>query len=200
MFSRSCVRAASVCHGYKLPSHHLNGQGEWRITGGCSMGQETCTCFGLELTPESMPGWPISKKKRKDPVPSTNDGCSGKEGWWFFFFNVFLSLSSLPPRVPLFLSNSVNLVSTAKLCRNTQWGLQEWEQWLSRVVCACVSVCVYACMCGYVCVCVCLTCLWNKNVLVCPKTDIWLCPIGYRGLQTLSLPLHTGPQCFTPPG
>lgn len=155
MFSRSRVRAASVCHGYKLPSHHLNGQGEWRITGGCSMGQETCTCFGLELTPESMPGWPISKKKRKDPVPSTNDGCSGKEGWWVFF--LMFSSPFPPSRVPLFLSNSVNLVSTAKLCRNTQWGLQEWEQWLSRLVCACVSVCVYACMCGYVCVCVCVS-------------------------------------------
>ena len=53
---------------------------------------------------------------------------------------------------------------------------------------------MYVCVAG-----VCLTCWWNKNVLVCPQTDIWLCPIGHRGLQTLSLPLHTGPQCSTPP-
>lgn len=197
MFSRSCVRAASVCHGYKLPSHHLNGQGEWRITGGCSMGQETCTCFGLELTPESMPGWPISKKKRKDPVPSTNDGCSGKEGWWFFFF---MFSSPFPPSLPAFLFFSLTLSTWCPRQNSVGIPNEDYKSGSNGFLELCVRVCL--CVFMHVCVamCVCLTCLWNKNVLVCPKTDIWLCPIGYRGLQTLSLPLHTGPQCFTPPG
>lgn len=30
--------------------------------------------------PESMPGWPISKKEIKEPVPSTNDGWGSEEG------------------------------------------------------------------------------------------------------------------------
>lgn len=199
MFSRSCVRAASVCHGYKLPSHHLNGQGEWRITGGCSMGQETCTCFGLELTPESMPGWPISKKKRKDPVPSTNDGCSGKEGWWFFFF---MFSSPFPPSLPAFLFFSLTLSTWCPRQNSVGIPNEDYKSGSNGFLELCVRVClcVFMHVCVAMCVCVCLTCLWNKNVLVCPKTDIWLCPIGYRGLQTLSLPLHTGPQCFTPPG
>lgn len=199
MFSRSCVRAASVCHGYKLPSHHLNGQGEWRITGGCSMGQETCTCFGLELTPESMPGWPISKKKRKDPVPSTNDGCSGKEGWWVFFL---MFSSPFPPSLPAFLFFSLTLSTWCPRQNSVGIPNEDYKSGSNGFLELCVRVClcVFMHVCVAMCVCVCLTCLWNKNVLVCPKTDIWLCPIGYRGLQTLSLPLHTGPQCFTPPG
>lgn len=199
MFSRSRVRAASVCHGYKLPSHHLNGQGEWRITGGCSMGQETCTCFGLELTPESMPGWPISKKKRKDPVPSTNDGCSGKEGWWFFFL---MFSSPFPPSLPAFLFFSPTLSTWCPRQNSVGIPNEDYKSGSNGFLELCVRVClcVFMHVCVAMCVCVCLTCLWNKNVLVCPKTDIWLCPIGYRGLQTLSLPLHTGPQCFTPPG
>lgn len=53
--------------------------------------------------PESMPGWPISKKEIKDLVPSTNDSLGElKRGKCFS-----LSLSSLPPSVHLLLSNSV---------------------------------------------------------------------------------------------
>lgn len=82
-------------------------------------GTGTCTCFGVELTPESMPGWPISKKEIKDPVPSTNDGWGSREGGGVFL-SVFLSLSSLPLFLFYSLTLSVNLVSTAKLCRNNK--------------------------------------------------------------------------------
>lgn len=158
MFSRSRVRAASVCHGYKLPSHHLNGQGEWRITGGCSMGQETCTCFGLELTPESMPGWPISKKKRKDPVPSTNDGCSGKEGWCFFF-NVFLSLSSLPPSLPAFLFFSLTLSTWCPRQNSVGIPNEDYKSGSNGFLELCVRVClcVFMHVCVAMCVCVCVS-------------------------------------------
>lgn len=168
MFSRSCVRAASVCHGYKLPSHHLNGQGEWRITGGCSMGQETCTCFGLELTPESMPGWPISKKKRKDPVPSTNDGCSGKEGWWFFF----LMFSSLfPPSLPAFLFFSLTLSTWCPRQNSVGIPNEDYKSGSNGFLELCVRVCVCVCLCMYVwlCVCVCVSHLFVEQK--CPSVS-----------------------------
>lgn len=77
-----------------------------------------------------------------------------------------------------------------------QHALHPYLSFVSRLcyhslcVRVCLSVCVYVCM-EAVCVCVCPTCLWNKNVLVCPQTDIWPCPIGHRGLQTSSLCLFT---------
>lgn len=156
MFSQSCVRAASVCHGYKLPSHHLNGQGEWRITGGCSMGQETCTCFGLELTPESMPGWPISKKKRKDPVPSTNDGCSGKEGWCFFFL---MFSSPFPPSLPAFLFFSLTLSTWCPRQNSVGIPNEDYKSGSNGFLELCVRVClcVFMHVCVAMCVCVCVS-------------------------------------------
>lgn len=123
-------------------------QGEWRIAVGC------CTCYGVELMPESMPGWPISKKEIKDPVPSTNDGWGSREGGSFFC--VCFLLSFLPPSVLFYsLTLSVNLVSTAKLRRNNKWGLLDWKQWDFS---GCVCLCSFMYVCVAVCVCVSLVC------------------------------------------
>lgn len=67
--------------------------------------------------PESMPGWPISKKEIKEPVPSTNDGW-GSSAWGGaiegVFLSVFLSLYVQPSVLFCSQTLSVNLVSTAK--------------------------------------------------------------------------------------
>lgn len=159
--SASSFGGASICHGNKPPP----SQGEWRIAAG------RCTCFREELMPESMPGWPISKKREiKDPVPSTNDGWGSEEGGRVSLFVCF-PLPFRPPSV-LFYSQtlSVNLVSTANPVRITNEDY--WTGSCGFFLGPCVPVCIYVCMeavCACVCagVRVCLTCLWNKNVLVC---------------------------------
>lgn len=161
IISASSLRGASVCHGNKPPP----SQGEWRIAAG------RCTCLREELMPESMPGWPISKKREiKDPVPSTNDGWGREEGGRVSLFVCF-PLPFRPPSV-LFYSQtlSVNLVSTANPVRITNEDY--WTGSCGFFLGPCVPVCIYVCMeavCACVCVGVrvCLTCLWNKNVLVC---------------------------------
>lgn len=152
--------------GLYLPWQQASpSQGEWRIAAG------RCTCFREELMPESMPGWPISKKREiKDPVPSTNDGWGSEEGGRVSLFVCF-PLPFRPPSV-LFYSQtlSVNLVSTANPVRITNEDY--WTGSCGFFLGPCVPVCIYVCM-EAVCVCVCvgvrvcLTCLWNKNVLVC---------------------------------
>lgn len=86
--------------------------------------------------PESMPGWPISKKERKGPVPSTNDGGERREGE-VFFVCVFL-----PPSVPPLLSN---FVCQLGVCSRTP---AEYPMRITRLEAVgfpglCVSVCVY---------------------------------------------------------
>ena len=168
--SLSPLGVASICHGNNpppLPHHHqhhnsihLNGKvsGEW--PGGVPGSRETRTCFGVELTPESMPGWPISKKERKDPVPSTNDGWERGEGGEGGSFFVCFPLPFLPPSVSLLLSNSVCQLGVhsktpseypMRITRLEAVGFLE----LCMCVCVCVSVCVYVCTCGCACVCVC---------------------------------------------
>lgn len=103
------------------------------------------------------------------------------------FLSVFLSLYVQPSVLFCSQTLSVNLVSTAKNpVRITNEDYWTGSCGFPRGVRACLSVFMYVWK-----LCVCVTCLWNKNVLVCPQTDIWPCPIGHRGLQTSSLCLFT---------
>lgn len=92
------------------------GNGQGGAEGPCTV-EETGTqmCF---FTKESPHGWPISKKERKDPVSSTNDGQGSGEGE--VFLSASLLLFSLIPSLLFSLSlslsvNSVSPVPQAKL-------------------------------------------------------------------------------------
>lgn len=91
-----------------------------------------------------MPGWPISKKERKDPVLSTNEGRASRERGCFF---VCFPLPFLPPSVPLLLSNSVcqlgvhSKTPTEYAMRITGLEAVGFEEGV------CAPVCGYVCMC-----------------------------------------------------
>lgn len=118
--------------------------------------------FRAITMPESMPGWPISKKEIKEPVPSTNDGWGSEEGGGVgvvgVFLSVFLSLYVQPSVLFCSQTLSVNLVSTAKnpvrITNEDYWTGSCGFPWGVR---ACVSVCLCLCMYGS-CVCVSLVC------------------------------------------
>lgn len=106
--------------------------------------------------PESMPGWPISKKEIKEPVPSTNGGWGFGEVGGGSFLSVFLSLYVQPSVLSCSQTLSVNLVSTAK----NPVRITNEDYWTESrgfpFVCACMSACVYVCMdavCVRACVC-----------------------------------------------
>lgn len=131
------------------------------------MDRGTCTCFGVELTPESMPGWPISKKEIKDPVPSTNDGWGSGEGGRFFL--LYFPLAFLPPSVPLLLSNFVCQLGVHSKT------LSEYPMRITRLEAVgfqglYVPMCVSVCVCGHVCVCVCVSHLFVEQK--CPSVSL----------------------------
>lgn len=126
-----------------------------------------CTCFGVELTPESMPGWPISKKERKDPVPSTNDGWGSREGGRFLCVSVFLSLSSLP--LSFFFNSVCQLgVHSKNPVRIRNEDYETGSSGISGVVCVWLCAFMYICMCGSVSVCVCHLFVEQK----CPSVSL----------------------------
>lgn len=97
-------------------------------------------CFGRELMPESMPGWPISKKHRKDLVPSTNDGRESSDGDFFFCL-----IAPSPSTLPLFLSHSVGQLGVHSKTLS-EYLMRRAQKQSDFQTCACVrTMCVCVC-------------------------------------------------------
>lgn len=160
-------------------SESFKWQGEWRIARGweraCVLAENWCQsqCLGGQLAK--------STEKTLCHLPMT----AGKAVMGIFF----LSDCPLP-----FHPSSVPL----SLCRST-WCPQQNsvripnEESLEAVRFLDLCLCAH-----YVCMCVSLVC--GTKLSSCVPGQTSGCLASHRGLQTLSLPLHTGPQCSAASG
>ena len=147
-------------------------------------------CLEEERVAESTPGWPISKKERKAPVSSTNEGWgSREEGSLFCLLSLSFFLSPfLPPCVSLSLSLSVCQLSVYRAPSKTH---TEYRIRITRLealgfnsrVCVCLRVCLCAyvhasMLCVRMCVWVRLVCGAEMSLPVWRQTCLWLGPIS----------------------